>query len=314
MTLAEYIRDPAPTPSLSPSVAHLLVTRSARHAWHAHPKLNPAWQPEATAESDLGSIAHALFLERDASRVVVVEADDWRTKVAKEARDTARAEGKLPILAAKYGAVEAMVVEVRRAVADSELADVFADGQAEQTMLWQESLAGELCSEEAREGMAPGEPPAHIWCRTRPDWQSADRRVLVDYKTTGGNAEPDAWARTQLLGMGYEMQAAFGVRAVSIVAHVHEPAFVFVVQETDSPYAVSFVSLTPAWLAWAEHKRRAAVAQWAHCLTRDSWPGYPSQIAYAEPPGWAMAGWEAQQQQPVDDGRPLSEQLFGGRP
>lgn len=293
MTLAEYIRDPAPAPSLSPSVAHLLVTRSARHAWHAHPKLNAAWEPEATTESDVGSIAHALFLEHDASRVVIVEADDWRTKAAKEARDTARAEGKLPILAAKYEAVEAMVAEVKRAVADSELADVFRDGQAEQTMLWQED---------------------RVWCRTRPDWQSADRRVLVDYKTTGGNAEPDAWARAQLLGMGYDMQAAFGVRAVSVLAQVHEPAFVFVVQETEPPYAVSFVSLTPEWIVWAEHKRRAAVAQWAHCLTTDWWPGYPSKIAYAEPPAWAMAGWDAQQQQPVDDGRPLSEQLFGGRP
>ena len=32
LSLEEYIRDPAPTPSLSASIAHLLLTRSAAHA------------------------------------------------------------------------------------------------------------------------------------------------------------------------------------------------------------------------------------------------------------------------------------------
>lgn len=287
MMLAEYILDPAPAPSLSPSVAHLLLTRSARHAWYAHPKLNPAWAPEATAESDLGSIAHALFLEDDASRLVIIEADDWRTKAAREARDAARLAGKLPILAEKYAAVEAMVTTVKRAVMESEIGELWRDaGHTEQTMLWQEGAT---------------------WCRTRPDWQSADRRVLVDYKTTGGNAEPDAWARTQLLGLGYDMQAAFGLRAVSALHGVHDARFVFIVQETEPPYVVSFVALTPEWLAWAEHKRCAAVAQWAHCLSADAWPGYPLRIAYVEPPAWAMARWI--ESPVVDDGRPLAEQL-----
>ena len=43
---AEYHADPAPEPSLSRSLAHTLLTRSPRHAWQAHPRLNPAWLPD----------------------------------------------------------------------------------------------------------------------------------------------------------------------------------------------------------------------------------------------------------------------------
>src|SRR3990167_1259095 len=87
LPIADYIKDPAPQPSLSASLAHVLLTRSPKHAWLAHPRLNPAWEPdESEARQDIGTIVHALLLEGDASRVVVIEAEDYRTKAAKEAR------------------------------------------------------------------------------------------------------------------------------------------------------------------------------------------------------------------------------------
>ncbi len=36
-------RDPAPAPSLSSTLARLLLRRSPAHAWHASPRLNPDW-------------------------------------------------------------------------------------------------------------------------------------------------------------------------------------------------------------------------------------------------------------------------------
>ena len=266
MTLHEYIRDPAPEPSLSASVAHLLLTRSARHAWLAHPRLNPAWAPEATEQTDLGTLAHALLLEQDDSRLVVVEADDWRTKAARLARDEARAAGKLPLLAHKLDAVRAMLDVARDMIGVSELAETFATGRVEQTLLWQEGP---------------------VWCRCRPDVVSQDGRVVVDYKTTSGSAEPDAWARTQLLALGYDVQAAFGLRAVT-----GDADFVFVVQETEPPYAVSFVGLSPAFKAFAEAKRAHAVTLWRHCRERDEWPGSRSRTCWVEPPGYALTQWD----------------------
>src|SRR3989304_4859845 len=181
---------------------------------HEHIR-NPAWAPEATEQTDLGTLAHALLLEQDDSRLVVVEADDWRTKAARLARDEARA------------------------------------------------------------------------ARKRPDGVSQDGRVVVDYKTTSGSAEPDAWARTQLLALGYDVQAAFGLRAVTGDADL-----VCVGQETEPPYAVSFVGLSPAFKAFAEAKRAHAVTLWRHCRERDEWPGYPSRTCWGEPPGYALTQWD----------------------
>src|SRR5262245_46854946 len=99
MTVDEYIRDPAPSPSLNASIANLLLTRSARHAWLAHPRLNPTWMPDdATPASDLGTVIHGLLLEDDSSRVSIVEAPDWRSRDAQAARHDARHRGKVPML------------------------------------------------------------------------------------------------------------------------------------------------------------------------------------------------------------------------
>jgi hypothetical protein len=40
-TAVDYHADPCPEPSLSAHIAALLCARSPRHAWAAHPKLNP---------------------------------------------------------------------------------------------------------------------------------------------------------------------------------------------------------------------------------------------------------------------------------
>jgi len=273
LSLEEYIRDPAPTPSLSASIAHLLLTRSAKHAQLAHPRLNPAWQPDATEQTDVGSIAHALLLDRDESRVVVIDASDWRTRAAKDQRDAARAEGKLPILTDRYGEVVHMVLAARQAIADApEIAAAFADGRPEQTLLWQEQ---------------------GTWCRCRPDWMTHDTRLLIDYKTTAASAEPDRWARGMLLDMGYDLQAALGLRAVRALFRPRDASFVFMVQETDPPYAVSFVGLSPEWEAFAAQKLRHALALWRHCVETDRWPSYPSRVCWAEPPAWAVTQFVA---------------------
>src|SRR3990167_11354210 len=69
-------------PALSASIAHLLIAKSALHAWYAHPRLNPNYQQTESAEFDYGRAAHAVLLEGDESRLHVIEADDWRKKDA----------------------------------------------------------------------------------------------------------------------------------------------------------------------------------------------------------------------------------------
>jgi hypothetical protein len=294
LPMTDYVGDPAPAPSLSASIAHTLLTRSPHHAWWEHPRLNPDYAPEEAEHLDIGTIVHAIVLEGDRSRIVVVDAPDWRTNAAKTARDLARQAGKLPILTSKMEAAQDVALAIQAKIAQSELAEVFKDGEPEVTLLWQED---------------------GIWCRARPDWVSKDRRVLVDLKTTAGSAEPNAWARGPLLQMGYDLQAAHALRGLRAIEKQirADTTFVFLVAELEPPYAISLVSLAPAFLAFAEAKLATARVVWRDCLRDQTWPSYPSRIAYAEPPGWARVEWE-ERTAGADDGRPLVEQMFGGAP
>jgi hypothetical protein len=86
----------------------VLLDKSPRHAALRHPRLNPSWEPYEDTKFNIGNAAHKLLIGRG-KELVIVEADDWRTKAAKEAREIAREEGKTPILRRKLDEVERMV-------------------------------------------------------------------------------------------------------------------------------------------------------------------------------------------------------------
>lgn len=268
--IADYVADPAPEPSLSSSMAHVLLDESPLHAWHKHPRLNPKHQSEESSRFDIGTVAHAILLEGDRSKVAVVEAADWRTKAAQMCATEARSIGHIPVLAAQMADIENMVRVAQGAIADSELADLFTPtgGKSEQTLIWEEN---------------------GIWLRSRPDRRSTDWRIVADYKTTGC-AEPNAWLRT-MLGNGFDLQAALGLRGVEQLKLSDRCTFIFIVQETSPPYAVSFVSLSPQLLSFAKAKLLHAVALWGRCVESCNWPGYSSRVAYLDLPTWALNQW-----------------------
>lgn len=272
--LAEYVSDPAPEPSLSASIAHVMLDESPLHAWHNHPRLNPHYQPNNADKFDIGTIAHNVLLEGDYSRIAVVNEKDWRKDSAKDARDEARAAGKVPILSKDMEAIEAMVTAAKEAIACSELSECFTTdgGKSEQTLIWEEQ---------------------GIWLRSRPDRRSTDWRVIVDYKTTGTNAKPELWAKGPLLNNGYDIQAALGLRGVNKLQLSDRCTFIFIVQEINPPYAVSFVRLSPSYRYCAELKLDRAIALWRRCMETCNWPSYGSQTVDVEPPPWAFNGCES---------------------
>src|SRR5271168_4290943 len=163
LSMDVYQSDPCPAPSLSSGIANILLTQSPAHAWLAHPRLNPVFTRETDAAFDRGSAAHAYVLENREDTIVVIDAVDWRTKLAKEARDEARAAGKQPVLAHQMVAVRTMKERLMNYISGTELLDVFESGTPEQSLFWTEG---------------------DTWCRARPDLLSADRKICVDYKTT----------------------------------------------------------------------------------------------------------------------------------
>lgn len=274
LPLEEYVNDPAPEPSLSHGVAHELLTYSPHHAWVAHPRLNPAYESSKSSRFDIGTFAHALLLENDRSRLVVIEEDDWKKKAAREARDLAWSLGQLPLLADKVAQLDAMVAAARAQIAAiPELRGVFTGGDPEVTCVWQER---------------------DRWVRTRPDWLTSDRRIWLDYKTTDAAAEPNAWSRGVMVSQGYELQAELGRRAARALAGRDDITFVFLAQETWPPYALSAISLQPSFWAYAERRLDLALDLWDECLTTNTWPCYPKRIAYAEPPSWLTYRLEEQ--------------------
>ena len=268
MSADAYHADPAPVPSLSNSVANVLLSRSPYHAWLAHPKLNPNYKSDESSRFDLGSAAHAVLLEGDSTKICVVDAADWRTKAAKEQRDQARENGLLPILAKHDFAVKEMVKAAKAFIAQSELSGIFDQGKPEQTLMWKEGTTH---------------------CRSRLDWLTDDHKIILDYKTTD-SAAPEAFIR-QIGRMGYDLQSAFYTCGVTAATGTI-PKFVFLVQEIEAPYACSLVSLSNAYFELALEKYKAAARLWRECLDSGKWPAYPTRICYAEPPAWAIKEFE----------------------
>lgn len=271
---SKYHADPCPTPSLSASIGKVLLGKSPRHAWTAHPRLNPEWEPENKAAFDLGSCAHSVLLGSQ-EEIVVVGAKDWRTAAAKAERDAARAAGNIPVLSQNMVEIGDMVDAAKAQLARHlDAKDAFTDGKPEMMAVWKEETAH-----------------GEIWCRCLVDWLPNDKTAdLFDYKTTSASANPDNYVR-QVFEIGHDLQAAFYRRGLYKLGAWAGMNFNFVVQETAAPYALSVIGLSPSVMEMADQKVEMAIDQWAWCVANDRWSGYPNRTAYVDAPVYAEQKW-----------------------
>lgn len=270
ITAEAYHADPCPVPSLSRGVIMDLLYQSPRHAWFNHPRLNPDYKPDEPEEKfDLGTAAHSLFLQ-GIDIAEVIEANDWRTKAAQEARDEARKAGKIPLLADQYSRAVDMVNVAREAFRkhNAPFYDI-SDGDSEIAFLLDE---------------------AGTWSRVLVDWASKDRGTLWDYKTTGQSANPEDFVRS-VIANGYDIQDAFYRRTVGKRFGI-DPTFTFLVQETYPPYLCSFIELDLQFQDMGESKVRKGIEIWKRCMSTGEWPGYSERIYTVEAPAWGLASWE----------------------
>jgi hypothetical protein len=271
MPAAAYHADPCPAPSLSNSIIKTLLTKSPDHARLKHPKLNPQYQPSEDAKFDLGKAAHSMLLEGyDCCQVI--DAEDWRSKDAKAARDRARASGLIPMLHYQYAEAVVMVEVARAYLARSVLGNIMAHGKPEQALIWQEFNAND------------GRYDAGIWCRARIDWLTDDHSIILDYKTTAV-PNPGQFMRRQMTAYGYDTQSAFYRRGMSAIGRV-VPEFVFLVQEDTAPYSCYLVKCAETMQDSGTRKVEQAIGLWAECLATNIWPGYPETIYEADAPAW----------------------------
>jgi hypothetical protein len=261
---ADYHADPTPAPSLSKSIAKTLLDETPRHAWMKHPRLNPEYVSENKAIFDLGSAAHKLVLGAGAG-LVVVDAADWRTKIAKEQRDAIYADGKVPLLPHNMEQAQGMANAAQAQLKHHpDARDAFQGGKSEQTIAWQDD---------------------GLWCRAMLDWMPDDGGILYDYKTTGASANADEYTR-QIFNLGYDLQAAHYSEGFQKIMGGVNREFRFIVQENKPPYAINVIQLQPSALDIAASRMNRAKAIFRQCLIDDRWPGYPGRVNHVEAPIW----------------------------
>lgn len=284
-----YHADPAETPSASASILRTIYDRSPLHAWTAHPRLNPDFEPSTSSEAQAaGTILHSMILGTPAPfRELPYE--NYRTKEAQTARDAATASGILPILSHKLAELHP-VARALRATLERDHPHIWEalthpDTQREVTAIWREN--GTLCR-----------------CRfdalAAPAWGLA-----MDLKFTGVSAEPEKWSRT--LREDYLISAALYPRAIRALRG-HGIAYRFVVCETEAPYGVSVHSIGPDLEEIGARRLDKALGIWRDCLASGQWPSYAPLVHYATAPSWFLAQDEERATR-----EKIAENLMGGR-
>jgi hypothetical protein len=268
VTDEEYHADPCESPALSHSTAHVLLTQSALHAWYNHPRLG-GHRRIPTDDMDHGSLIHALVLE-EGGRVDVIDAKDWRTNAAKDARDASRKAGRIPVLVHKYDAAKIAADKIR---AGLQAQGVHLSGESEVAIEWTEDSAS-----------------GPVLCRCKIDHLIQADELILDLKTIS-SADPRNCAR-HALDYGYCLQRAAYTSAVEALWPdlAGRSRFMFLFAETDPPYATAPAELDGTFRELGERQWRRAVDRWGQCLKTNTWPGYaPNGVATLAAPGWVLS-------------------------
>lgn len=275
--MADYIADAiSPEPSLSTGVAQALIERTPLHAWHEHPRLGGA-KGDQSPRADLGSAVHTSILGgapiEYVNEVVKLSGPDkglafvptdWATKSAQEQRDAIYARGAIPMLPHQRATIEAATANAKAVLA------AYGDGKAEQTLLCQ--YRG-------------------VWLRGRADYLTGDGQWDIDVKTVD-NADPASWVKRVVFAGGLDIQAA--IRCIG-----HEEitgrtrGMLWLLVEIEPPYAACVVAPGPAMLELAQRKVELSADRWRKCLAEQKWPGYRTDIHWADLPSYVEYDFEA---------------------
>lgn len=264
----EYFADPCATPSLSQSIAHLLVSESPRQAWAAHPRLGNM-KTESTKALDEGTLIHKLTLGVGAE-VVIVPFNDYRKKDAQAMRDEATAAGKLPVLARRHDELQEAAMNLRGILK----AEGFPlEGRSEVAIEWHEQGA---------------EGP--VVCRCRMDHVFINEGRIYDIKKSR-SVNPRHITRN-FNDYGYPIQHTAYTRALSALnpAVQGRTEFTFLFLEIDPPYEVVPIRPDGAFREIGRIKWDQAIHTWERCLAAGHWPGYAQGgVVTITPPPYIMA-------------------------
>lgn len=275
MSAATYFADPCIEPSLTQSIAKILIDRSPAHARLEHPRLNPEFHEPFEYEKAfaIGNAAHKLMIGRG-KEVCIIEANDFRTNEAKATRDKAITDGYVPILAKHLKQAHELVKAAREQLDLIGLDLAFKEGAGEVVLMWQED---------------------GIYLRSMIDWQCPDH-IYYDLKSSGLSAAPHS-VPSVMASAGWPIQAAFQERGLDVLdlASAGRRIFLFVMIENSPPYALTVHEMSEAVMTIGRKQVDHAVRIWRRCMESGEWPAYPPLVNVPEMPGYAEAKWLARE-------------------
>lgn len=262
VTAARYHSDDfGPTPTLSSSIAKLILMRTPAHGRLAHPRLNSSdKEPEDDdGKFDLGSAAHEMILGRGGG-IDMLDYPDWRTRAAKEARAASREAGRTPMLIAHYE----RACKVTKGALSHPHAP-YERGQSETVLVWRD-IGGPLC-------------------RAMIDhWDGGT--LITDCKITDQPLTDDVLSR-HIVNLGYDLSAGFYLRGMSALlpSLAGRLRFRWHFIEASPPFGSRMIEASREMLAIGDRKAALAIATWDRCLASGLWPTWSRDVE-AVPAPW----------------------------
>lgn len=287
MDSATYFGDPCEEPSLSQSIAKIILDHSPLHAKLAHPRLVPPVADDDEVEKEkyvkaqaIGNAAHKMLLARG-KEIDVLEYNDFRTKEAKLARDLAEKAGRTVILEKHMSGAEAMVLAARAQIERHEANLTFKDGSGEVAV---------ICQDDG------------VWLRSLVDWLGHDLRRCDDYKSGGVSVAPHV-VGLRMVDQGWDIQAAMQERILDVLdpAGAGRRQFRFIAQENKPPYALTVCGMSESVMTMGRKKLQAAISTWKACTKSRKWPGYTQRVVMPEYPGWQETRWLEREENEFSD-------------
>ena len=217
-----------------------------------------------TPAMKLGSATHCAILEPERFDVEYLQAPhlDRRTKEGKAAWTEIEQSGKILLSEEDYKKATDMAQAVHKHKIASRL---LSGGASEQSIYWNQ----EINSLDDNKFL----------CKCRPDYlkEIPQGCLIVDLKTSQ-DAEINSFQKKAYWNYNYHIQAAHYMNGFEAVTHKKTLAFIFIVIESEPPYAINIFKAADEFINSGKNKVRELYELYASCLEKNNWPGYSEDI------------------------------------
>jgi exodeoxyribonuclease VIII len=250
-----------------------LLQRSPLHYWSAYRDPNRI-RKEPTPLMRIGTAWHAAIFEPEKFKVDYIELPeglDRRTKEGKALYAEIEASGREPLASSTMTQIKSMAA----AAAAHPVSRVLFEqckGYSESSMFWVDAETGTACKIR---------PDFHV-----PPCAQFPHGLIVDGKSID-DASADSFGRNAWNGE-HHLQGALYVDGFQRCYGTQQPpAFIWLVQERDAPYATAYYSAASDLIEYGRKQYKRLLAVVAECERTGEWPGYPTEIKPMAIPTWA---------------------------